>query len=130
MLYNKLTHINKRNKMLEFKNIVTPLLNRRIRKSAEQSFTARIDDADFTIKSVKEAGQFLGYVISDELNIKLENEIAKSNFEGTITDIRYMVTLNIIYLLTGKKVLYKIAGTLSDFEKFKTYLDLNMDDFN
>lgn len=109
--------------MLHFNNLVTPLLNRRKLKSVEQSFTTSFKEIEPSVKSAKEAGQFLGFKMSDELSEKIEKAIQG---QPNIIDLRYIIALNIKRICDEEKTLYKVDGNLAYYEKLKKYAKLNM----
>ena len=58
--------------------LVEPLTSRKTKKAVEQSFTANIEQINFDITSVLEAGRTLGIEITNEVNEAIEKTIANT----------------------------------------------------
>ena len=103
--------------------LVEPLTSRKTKKAVEQSFTANIEQINFDITSVLEAGRTLGIEITNEVNEAIEKTIANTFTETSdLFDARYFIAYNLKNIVTDNRPVYKVPVSITEFEKMKTYL--------
>jgi len=109
--------------MERYMALVTPLTNRKVKKSCEQAFASTVTKIDTSIKSVKEAGNSLGIILPDQLTSTLENNMAEHfNNPSDLLDARYFIAMSIKNIISDRRPLYKVPLSLLDYAHLRNEL--------
>ncbi len=99
--------------------IVSPLVTRKVFKSAAASFKSRFGKLSIpSTDSLKDVLDYYGVTIPDKLLKDIENSISEVNSIDRSTLV-VLVGTQLQLIGAGKKALYKINITLSEFDKMK-----------